>query len=407
MHSKGLLKRIVSTLFSISLLSGSVAGAQECGWDECCPPPPSCASDSQCGNWRLRGSYLYWKPCEKGISLGRELTSVSSKASQNTDFTASTQNMSFEFESGFKVGVGYGSPCCNWDLALDWTYFHASADAQAQGRGVSNSFVGSGFPTGTFFSSDWVSSRVVQPLMSSARWTMALDLVDLSLGYTFCFQECFSIRPSIGLRGTRLDQKYHVGSNVVEFIAEEFAQTAVESTCDLKAIGPRVAVDMEFDCGCGFAIFGSAGASLLYGKFHTRSDAALQPGPGSTTFPDPDLELTNPLFTYEISGGVPSLTTTTVTDLAIGLKWERCYQACDRNYTVGLAAAWEFHAFYDVNQFDFDKIPLSALLIGGLSAAPDPVPLPIGPSLLVEPQSHRKFGDLTTQGLTISAFLGF
>jgi hypothetical protein len=77
-----------------------------------------------------------------------------------------------------------------------------------------------------------------------------------------------------------------------------------------------------------------------------------------------------------------------MTDNCIGLKWEHCFECCNRYYPFALGFAWEQSAYYDLNHFAFS-------LIQKPNKNNDFSPL------------SRKTGNLTLQGLTVSATIGF
>ena len=78
-----------------------------------------------------------------------------------------------------------------------------------------------------------------------------------------------------------------------------------------------------------------------------------------------------------------------ITDLAIGLKWARCFNWCNKNYPVSLTLMWEHHGFHNMTDFNF--------ISRGFNLTPSDLtqvetsPVAIG--------ARKPVGDLYTHGL--------
>ena len=95
---------------------------------------------------------------------------------------------------------------------------------------------------------------------------------------------------------------------------------------------------------------------------------------------------------YEANGN-SKRSTVTMTDISIGLKWEHCFECCGVYHPFALAFAWEQNAFYDLNDFGFiaGATPAGTALTGAFGTN----------------NTSSKAGNLVTQGLTITATIGF
>lgn len=357
------------------------------GWAYNPPAYARCANcDTNCNNsffdtLTARVDFLWWRASEEGIQLGTEEFSDSfvndPDPVRTTVFNRShVKHPNFKYDPGFRLGLINACACDCYDIAFNWTHYHTKAKV----NGASDEDEGI-----TFFS-DWERLVDVNALAASATYTLNLDMLDLELGRKFYVSNCFVLRPSVGLRGVRLDQNYRVESEanldstspipqLSDFLAE------VKSRSDFLAIGPRVGLDVEVHLGCGLAIFGQAAGAIVFGKFDNHSREAYRDF-ATVTSPTPITE-----FGYEAKSSAHR-TSRTITDLAIGLRWDHCFEWCNRYHPVGIAFAWEHHAFYDMNDFNFAERGFE---------------LGVGPNGAV----GRKHGDLYTQGLTVSATFGF
>ncbi len=402
-----LLSQITVTSLMFCALSSTAhlaaADANNCAPNNCnpqndccnlswCNPAPQCglgynpSAHLQCGNHPCCGAMdnvsgrfdiLYWRPCSDGLELGKAESFTSSSVGDDTVLTNESHaaDLKFKFDTGFRFGLGYYCPCDCWDVSLNWTHFHAKANADGAGGTTTTAPY-------TQFVSDWERLAGNYPTDIEARWTLDMDLLDLEFAQKYYVNHCFILRPFFGLRAARIDQGYHVEAERVgdAVTANNFASNA-DSKSDFRGIGPRVGMDAQIRLGCGVSLFGGAAASLVFGTFDRHSSEAYsRPAP---TIAGPFSE-----FNYDPHGGGPDRCTVTMADFAIGLMWEHCFECCGCMHPFSLAFAWEQHAFYDLNHFNFAAEGLTNA--GAVNGIHD-----------------GKTGDLSMQGLTVSAVIGF
>lgn len=357
------------------------------GWAYNPPAYSRCANcDTNCNNsfWDSltgRVDFLWWRASEEGIQLGTE-EYVDTFTNDTSPLRATVVNRShvkhpnFKYDPGFRLGLTNACACDCYDIAFNWTHYHTKAKTHGE----------TDTDEGVLFFSDWERLIGPNPQAARARYSLTLDLLDLELGRKFYVSNCFVLRPNIGLRGVRIDQNYRVESESsiapATTVFEDYSAT-VKSHSDFLAIGPRVGLDVEVHLGCGLAIFGQAAGSIVFGKFDNHSREFYRDFTTS--------ELTTPVvvdeFDYEAKSSAHR-TSRTITDLAIGIRWDHCFEWCNHYHPVGIAFAWEHHGFYNMNQFNFAERGYD---------------LTTGPNGAV----GRKHGDLYTQGLTVSATFGF
>jgi len=288
----------------------------------------------------------------------------------NVYFDTHTLNPHFKFDPGFRLGIGYYSPCDCWDLIFNWTHYHSKAQT---GYDIAEQ------AHGTSFVSDWTMDPSLVYTFAKARWTLDLDWVDCELAYRYYVSHCCILRPYLGVRAARLGQKYHVEANGEGVLQN--AMTGIKSSCCFQGIGPRAGLDLEFRLDCGFSVVGQAAASIVYGSYHRSSDDL-------TTVPGEGGGPTQNVF-YDADIGEPRSTSMTMTDMAIGLKWECCVECCNTMHPLSILAAWEHHCFYNSNQFNYQDLPAAFF---------DPS----------DPDTYvRKRGDMILQGFTLSILIGF
>lgn len=363
-----------------------------CEWGYNPPAYPRCGCDTGCcggflDSFAFRADFLWWRACEEGIQLGtEEFTEAFQTSTTPPRFAVINRSHEkqpdFKYDPGFRIGFANYCACDCWDFAVNWTHFHT----KARSRGFTDIDPTVGAPSVRFIS-DW--ERVVQPdffpQLATGRYSLNLDLVDIEFGRKFYVSDCFVLRPDFGLRIARINQSFRYASESnVATAPEPFTDFATfsKSRCNFLAIGPRVGLDVELRLGCGLTVFGCGAGSIVFGKFdnHSRETAF-----DFTTSSAPVIGE----FDYEQKSKAHRCSRA-ITDLAFGIKWDRCYEWCGRCHPVTLAFAWEHHAFFNMNNFNFKARGLT----GELGA----------PEFLT---TERKHGDLFTQGLTVSLAFGF
>lgn len=385
---------VASISFAFSELKADQSCCNSCGFY---PPaaPPSCAPGynplaystcpgntcDACGIVSGRFDFLWWRAYEEGTSLGTEETI-------NT-FTTRTQpyirekifnnsrikNLNSHYKPGFRLGLDYICLCDGWDAAINWTHFHANANTTGYSKFNDGKMV--------FLLPFWERIHCLLPQKAKATWKLELDLVDLELGRKFYVSSCIAIRPLIGIRVARIMQSYRTDSYANDSgrgagLADVYFSRTY-STGRFSALGPRIGASMEYQMGCGVALFGEAATSILFGRFNRHANEQCAIYEGRTP--------TGVNYDYHSSTGCDRQSRT-ITDMSIGINYSRCIEWCNKIRRMTFSFAWEHHAFYNLNSFNF---------------APNAVTLPGNETGC----SRGKKGNLYTQGLVFSADVTF
>ncbi|HEV8052619.1 MAG TPA: Lpg1974 family pore-forming outer membrane protein [Parachlamydiaceae bacterium] len=355
--------------------------APECAWGYNPPAYARCGCDTpSCGgfldSFAFRADFLWWRACEDGLELGREdfvdsFTSGSPPTDSVTNRSHS-KKPNFKYDPGFRIGFANYGACDCWDFAVNWTHYNTKAKV----NGASDE------ENGMFFVSDWERVVDANPTRANGRYSLHLDLVDVEFGRKFYVSSCFVLRPEFGLRFARIHQHYRIASesNVESSSDLSNFSSDVKARSNFVSVGPRVGLDIELQLGCGVTLFGCAAGSIVFGKFDNHSRESF------TNFSARGNDVGD--FEYSANSSAHRCSRT-ITDIAFGFKWDRCYEWCNRSHPVSLAFAWEHHAFYDMNNFNF--VSRGYDFDGGNLAG----------------GNQSRHGDLTTQGLTVSLSFGF
>lgn len=363
--------------------------APECGFAYSPPAYARCGGcENNCCNsfldsFAFRADFLWWRACVEGIELGSEETVISQEVASTPPRTFVTnrsheKHSRFKYDPGFRLGLANACACDCWDFAVNWTHFRTKAKA--------NGF--SDFDAGIIFVPNFERIIDAFPLAARGRYTLNIDLVDIEFGRKFYVSSCFVLRPDFGLRVARIHQNYRADflSATGEPSTGELVnyESNVKSRSNFLAVGPRVGLDLELDVACGLILFGQAHGSIVFGKFNNHSREHLT-----------DFTTTTGLavgeFEYEAHDSGHRCSRA-ITDLAFGVKWQRCLQWCNRSHPVSLAFAWEHHGFFNMQNFNFNSRAVfveSDFAVDTFSG-----------------RDHRQ-GDIFTQGLTVSLAFGF
>jgi hypothetical protein len=196
----------------------------------------------------------------------------------------------------------------------------------------------------------------------------------------------------MGLRGVLIKQRYEIDNlggiwgtdadGVSLLTGGPFTNEEVLKS-SYRGAGVRGGLDTVWNFGCcdpcsgNWGFFGNLAWSLIYGKFEVDHDEDNFSQVATNNARTPVLE-TNDNF-YAIRG---------IVDVALGLQWQTLYR--NNNCGVLLQLAWEFHQFFNQNQFwRVNRVMDSTTAAHGENV--------FAPSR----------GDLSTQGVTLTARFTF
>lgn len=308
---------------------------------------------------------FYWNAHQDGMEYGLESHVANSSAANRRNLVdAKYLNPNFDWNFGFKLGVGYNTTCDGWDISILWTSFQGRASSHDEAEADDNHTL---LPLWSAF------TPPTPPLYVSnieTSWKLDLNLVDVELGREFWVSRYLTMRPFIGLRVAYLNQDYNI-----QYRGGSFSETTpnvndfVSLDNNYKGAGLRSGLDTVWNLGCGWAIYGDMAFSIIYGRFdvdhdeHTRE--AQSPFAKTRV-----LETTNSFRASRFA-----------LDLGLGLQWSSLFCDCKYGFTVGLG--WEHHLFMDQNQL------WRVVKVGNTTNGYENV-------------YHQRRGDLDTQGWTLS-----
>jgi len=275
--------------------------------------------------------WLYWQASETGLeyALNQDMFDVIHPVFMGFGEVA---NPKFDWQSGFRAGIGYHIPHDHWDLSLLWTWNEGQgSDSQKSKQEHSPTVLPILIHPNTYN-----DEAIIACMTASYDALIHLNLVDLDLGRLCKAGKRFFIKPHFGIRTGWINQIHNaVYNDLFDKTGNQVLKHyATHMTNNFWGLGPRGGFEADFSLGYGLSLVGDFSLSLLYGLFKTSYSELIttELNEQATT-----LVTDNSFRTGKVS-----------TDMELGLKWTRGF-AKDRVKLI-LQGGWEHHMFFSQNQ---------------------------------------------------------
>ncbi len=252
------------------------------------------------GRAYFTGEWLYWRTRQAGMEY------------------ATAKEICFDFDTGFRVGVGVNFPYFDgWDVYANYTYFNPEHSDSANGA-IYPLFLFQGAPGG---GGNAVAS-------AEGTWNIRLQSLDIEFGKAYYISETLSLRPFFGMKGTWINQHAHFRYQGGYIPEGQTFRTHFEN--DFKGGGPFIGTDGYWHLGGGFSFFADLAAALLVGHFD-NDQRQFQLGGVEVVHLDSDFNLVSPFL-----------------QMLAGISWDRNFSR-DRRH-LGLSAGFETQYYWNQNQ---------------------------------------------------------
>lgn len=269
----------------------------------CYPPPPS---DNCCAPmlWWIEADYLYWRACEDGLDAGLVSTiDTPTPNGSTTTFTEHTKDLDFQWNSGFRVGIGQGLPIFSgWQAALYYTHYNTTAHRRCEEDFQSN-------------------------------WKLHFDMYDVVFGRDIWFNCKTNLNVFAGVRGAIIKQHFHLFRVDTLVAPQATTLTEVDQKAHTKftGLGPRIGVEAEWMTFCDLSLYGYVAVSALFGHFSVDFEE-LGVAPEALD----DCRVNRSLSFCQA-----------VTDIGLGVRWQ--YVSCC-GFKTGVQIGFEHHQFFKQNK---------------------------------------------------------
>ncbi len=319
--------------------------------------PPSRFQVRDGCNMFLTADFLWWSANTDGLYYAQSnfgTPTTSNPPAGEVDFSGHMQRVKEEWGPGFRVGFGGNMPYDEWDIYLNWTWFHSDPKDSAKETSHGPLLVLWGHPD--------INSPAANANLAShahARWDMTINVIDLEMGRAFWVGKHLSVHPFFAIRGAWIDQQFKVKYH---YISSPHLEGRIKAESDFEGVGPRAGLDARFSLYNGWSIYGLVSAALMYGSLETDFREREN---------NSRIAHTDDSFHRGIS----------TVQMGLGIRWDAFFHR--HRYHVGVTVGWEQNIWYGVTQFNHY---LGQLQNGTLV---------------------QNNGDLTLQGGTLSARFDF
>lgn len=280
-------------------------------------------------DWNLfiTADFIYWTVRQDGMF--HAVSGVGPNVSKG-----SVYDLDWEWDPGFKVGLGFNLPHDGWDLFADYTWIRSSISGSAKQDAETTNLV-----------SYWsINGTPLQALSSSrATWDIHFNDLHLELGRNSYLSQYLKLRIHAGLQAAWIYQDYEV----TQTVAEDSSTNRLSQDQDFWGIGLRAGLDTSWQFTHNWSFFADFALSILWGEFDLDRR---------------DRNIINDVDTTNIYTGVSPYTFEPVLGIEAGLRWETWFSGGD--YHMLFQAGWEQQIW--ILQNEFIKVPTETDHIGDL-----------------------------------------
>lgn len=245
---------MLGKIFSRVLLGSVLLGASALQANECCCDPSPC-----CGSWMAYADFLYWKASVTDLPFAATSTLEFITPPGFTQINnQSLKYARFNYDPGFRVGIGYLS-ACDWQLTAEYTRFHTSGS----GSLATPSAVGP-----LVLEDIWFSQIGAVKLSIDANQISDFDQGKVLFAAPYFACSRFAFRPTFGGIGAWLNQKLQLQRSTLVVDTPGQFNTLLRNF--FQGGGLDIGCDTEIQIWKCLSLFGRGSYSLLYGRYDLR-----------------------------------------------------------------------------------------------------------------------------------------
>ncbi len=267
--------------------------------------------------------WLIWQGHENGTGYA-----VKTKRPQSDDtalYNSEVKDLHFNWDFGFRVGLGYNLPHDGWDVVAGWTWFQNNA------HGSVTPNLGSVYSANPF---DPAEAAVDSFGSANSHLNIKLNMIDLDLGREFFVSKWMTLRPFMGLRTAWVFQEQSSNYNnplPVSSVSSFYSQ----QKNDYWGLGLHSGLNTQWGLGAGVSLFGNAAVSILNGFFKVNDYE-------TTNF-------SNGTHNDNVSNNDSFRIGRVIGELAMGVRWDT--MLANDHCHLGIQGGWEQLMFFGQNQF--------------------------------------------------------
>lgn len=209
-------------------------------------------------NWFLFADATLWHAGEEGTEWA-----IANKNITTAIGSQHFHQVHFDWNWGFKVGLGYNMDHDQWDTQLYYTWFHTDKKESAGIVRTATATPNAGIDS-IFTSPSHIGTSRFQS--GSIDWSIHYSMFDWELGRNYLVSKHLALRPHVGVKGGWINQ--HVHGRFKDFNAR-FQTFHMDN--DFWCVGPSGGVNTKWNLGNVnthfFSLFGDFAGAFMWGHW--------------------------------------------------------------------------------------------------------------------------------------------
>jgi len=208
----------------------------------------------------LTADLLYWKLQEGGNTYAYTYDSNPVSVASEHFVEGKAAKTDFDWNFGYRVGVGYRSTYDAWDIYLNYTSFSTHAHGKKEESITSSKTL---YPL-----LQYQELEFMEVSKAKARWHVRFQNLDFDFGRDYYVSCHLAFHPSFGVKGAVIDQKMHVAYSGFDLGSSPYK---IHNKNDFWGIGPKAGLSSRWFLGEAFNVFGGLYGALLWGHFDVNN----------------------------------------------------------------------------------------------------------------------------------------
>lgn len=288
-------------------------------------------------NVNITADFIYWKAQQDGLDFATSgiFDAFGPIAAIPPSFThvgkGEAKEPNFQFQPGFKVGLGLAFAHDGWDLHANYTWLNPNNHTTTI-NAPSDSYL-----TNTNWGDVYLYSMSCTLASASASWKLNFNVLDVDLGRNFFLSRFLTLRPFFGLKGAWLTENYditYVPYSVIPLADGGFISATYKMREKIQGIGIRSGLSPVWHFARNLGLYGDLACSAMWNHFSVRRNDFFE-------------EPSGPLNTINYEQSFHRVTP--VLELGIGLTYMGWFS--NEKYLLEVKAGWEEQVWFSMNKF--------------------------------------------------------
>ncbi|MBS0621102.1 MAG: hypothetical protein JSS61_06560 [Verrucomicrobia bacterium] len=294
----------------------------------------------------VTADFIYWKARQDGLEYaasGVASSTFPTLASGLTIPSGHVKEPKFEFQPGFKIGLGILMDHDGWDLYANYTWLNPQ-----QEKNEINLSSDTNATLVPLRSNGREQLGAVQLTESESWYKLNYNVIDLELGRNFFVSRYLTMRPHVGLKTAWLRQKFNMNEEIsVDSLLTVPGTSESKQKQNTWGLGIRGGINTVYHFNRNWGIYGDLALSALWSCVKVKNHTEV----ASSGFAHDADVIRNRRGFHEV---MPVL------ELGLGLEYMTWFY--NENYMLSLQAGWEEQVWFNTNHFFDPQTHLSGNL---------------------------------------------